>query len=250
MVQLPTFIFLLIAFISSENIALAFDYFNREIDYWNKREALKTKPNQHKAEKKRSEKEKFNWSKYKDPKNDEFFEEGDYKPPKPFMEVARNPSDENIKNWFAIIEAKNTLMNRLQTKLAEYISQNHNKLTVEEKEEIQNEINKLQGTRNDPYRFRFRLYFDSSCPHCKNMVKTMKEIQDQGYFVELRQIDEKKPNFPVPFPVSIATKDELTDKKISAWPVLFIADSKTKQIYRLDGYQTAEKIYQSLAKKG
>ena len=38
----------------------------------------------------------FPWQKYLDPKNDDFFREGDYSPPAPFMEIARNPSDSNF----------------------------------------------------------------------------------------------------------------------------------------------------------
>ncbi|MFK7823631.1 MAG: TlpA family protein disulfide reductase [Oligoflexales bacterium] len=230
------------------NNSLAFDYFGSEIDYWNKKEARKKQPEK-KEMKKTHKKERFNWNQYLDPKNDEFFEEGDYKPPKPFMEVARNPSDENIKNWFALIEAKNKLMSRLQANLSRYLTDNQMKLKDTEKEAILREINDLPQTTSDPYRFRFRLYFDSNCHHCKNMMQTMQDLQKEGYFVEVRQVDQQKPSYTVPFPIFKATKEELKDKKISAWPVLFVADSKTKQIYRLDGYLSSQKVLQILSNK-
>ncbi|MFK7827881.1 MAG: TlpA family protein disulfide reductase [Oligoflexales bacterium] len=241
-------IILLFLLILSHNSSLAFDYFGNNIDYWKEKKTEKI-PLKQKDIFKTDKKMKFNWNQYIDPKNDEFFEEGDYKPPKPFMEVARNPSDENIKNWFAVIEAKNKLMSRLQVNLSQYLAENKLKLKDVEKEAIQKEINELPKTTSDPFRFRFRLYFESNCPHCKNMMQTMKEIQGQGYFVEIRQIDKQKPYFPVPFPIFKASKEELKNKKISAWPVLFIADSKTKHIYRLDGYQSSKKVLKILSNK-
>ena len=42
----------------------------------------------------------FPWHQYLDPKNKEFFKEGDYTPPEPFMEIVRNPTDANLKRWF------------------------------------------------------------------------------------------------------------------------------------------------------
>ena len=50
--------------------------------------------------------ETFQWKKYLDPKNEEFFKEGDYTPPAPFIEIARNPTDANIRNWFKYLETK------------------------------------------------------------------------------------------------------------------------------------------------
>ena len=75
-------------------------------------------PRERKVKKKKKEKKKsFKWSNYLDPKNDEFFKEGSYTPPKPFMELARNPSDKNIGNWIAYNKKKNALNQRLQLRM-------------------------------------------------------------------------------------------------------------------------------------
>ena len=92
----------------------------------------------------------------------------------------------------------------------------------------------------DYNRFRFRLYFESSCPHCKRMFQTMKDLQTRGYFVELRQID-KGPKGPMrlPFPVTYASRKEVKEKNINSWPTLFIGDLKKKIVYRLKGYHSS-----------
>ena len=184
-----------------------------------------------------------------DPKNDEFFKEGDHTPPAPFMELARNPTDENIKRWFALIEMKNQMMERLHVSMANYVQQNQSKLNTEEKDLITQNIQKISPQNIDVKRFRFRLYFESSCPHCHHMMGTMKELQDLGYYGELRQVDKNRPTFPLPFASSQATPEELKAREITSWPVLFIADTGKKLIYRVNGYQSTEQVLQILASK-
>ena len=46
----------------------------------------------------------------------EFFKEGDYSPPEPFMELARNPTDENIRMWFQYLDKKNWVFKYLNLK--------------------------------------------------------------------------------------------------------------------------------------
>ena len=114
---------------------------------------------------------------------------------------------------------------------------------------FEKKIEELKVPMGDLKRFRFRLYFDSSCPHCERMMSTAQDLQKIGYFVEVRQIDDRKPNFPVPFPIIQASKSELLDKKIDSWPVLFVADTKNKLIYRINGFQTSQSLLNALSKK-
>src|SRR3990167_2697082 len=87
-------------------IAYGFDYFNNTIDYWQENRSIEVpkKPDATPKEKENPMQPKpaFDWSKHMDPKNDEFFQEVDHTPPAPFMELARNPTDENIKRWFTM----------------------------------------------------------------------------------------------------------------------------------------------------
>ena len=98
-------------------------------------------------------------------------------------------------------------------------------------------------------RLRFRLYFDSSCPHCERMMSTAQELKEQGFYIEVRQIDRHKPSFPVPFPTSFASKEELAKRKINSWPVFFIGDTAKQLVYRIDGYHPAAHILNVLNSK-
>lgn len=231
----------------------AFDFFETDIDYWNKPKVKKEHSNTNtaiasKEEAKVAEKksDSFDWKKQLDPKNDAFFKEGDHTPPAAFMELARNPTDQNITNWFKLIEKKNLLSQRLSQRIAEYVKKNK-KLKPEEKIALTETKQELPQSTDDYKRFRFRMYFESSCPHCKRMFQTMKELQEMGYFVELKQIDDNTEiRRSLPFAVTQASKEELKNKNINSWPVLFIGDLKKKVTYRLNGYRSTTDVISAI----
>ena len=136
------------------------------------------------------------------------FKEGDYTPPKPFMELARDPSDQNIKNWFSVIEKKNELMRRLQSSFEKPILKRTDGKMIKPKEKVllEQQVRSIEPRDEDIKRFRFRLYFDSQCPHCEKMMTSMGEIKRRGYYVEIRQIDDKKAGFQIPFPLQKSHK--------------------------------------------
>lgn len=185
----------------------------------------------------------FDWKTQLDPKNDEFFKEGDYTPPKAFMELARNPTDANIKNWFRLMEAKNALSQRLEVRMQEYIQKNDAKLGDDGKAYLAERTPKIAFAA-EKERFRFRMYFDSKCPHCKRMMSTMEELEQRGFFVEIRQTDSDDLKEPPKLPVIRATKDELSEKDVESVPLLLVGDMKQKAVYRITGFQTVESIFQ------
>ena len=236
-------------------------YFPSKIDYWKdakpeakkvhkkqKTEELSQKPTPTKKDPE-NKKEPFNWDKHLDPENtEEFFKEGDHMPPPAFIELIKNPSDGNIKNWFKLIDRKNQLLQRLQLRVKQYLAKNDKKLKPLEKKDIFEKAQKIKKFDPDAKRYRFRMYFESSCPHCKRMLSELKSIQNKGFFVEIRQIDDNtKYSYSLPFPISKATAQELKEKNINSWPVLFIGDSKKKVLYRLNGFQTEEQIFEALS---
>ena len=121
------FILIFYTFVPQE--ILAFKYFDKSIDYWNiKKSETDNKEDKSSPTKRRGtsrshskdrskrsiredQKEKFDWEPYLNPQSpkdlEELFREGDYTPPKPLLELANNPTDENIKNWFRLIEKRN-----------------------------------------------------------------------------------------------------------------------------------------------
>lgn len=214
----------------------------------------------------------FPWAKYLDPKNEEFFREGEYLPPAPFMEIARNPSDDNIALWFQYVEEKNKLLRRLQEKLTDYAKQHQEnpnalarlkeqiKLPPELARQISNtdvnqallnaaaKIDTGVTLNQDAKRFRLRLYFDSKCPHCVHMMETVKALMNRGFFVELRQIDSDiKARNKIPFPVVSATPADLKQYKIQSVPVLLVGDLKAKTFFKVEGYQTEQAVLSALS---
>ncbi len=251
--------FLAIFLLSFSGKSIGVDFFSQPIDYWNKgskepkeKEAPKAvsapsppipKPAETTAP------VPFEWEKHANPKNDEFFKEGDYTPPKAFMELARNPNDENIKRWFEMIETKNQLLRNLQDRIASYLQKSGSKISNDERALLEEKRVALEPDSLDKKRFRFRMYFDSNCPHCKQMMATMQDLQSLGFYTEVRQIDKNNPNFPVPFPIVHATKEEIIEKNITSWPVLFVADVEKQLVYRINGFFPTREVLATLAKK-
>jgi len=228
------------------------NFFKAPIDYWGEKKSQKpekSKPEivkDNKEESKR-ESETFSWKQHLDPNNKEFFREGTHMPPEPFIELVRNPNDENIRNWFKYIELKNKLAQRLQERLAEYAKEQQGTLSDKERNLLARKIDNVPKARLDIKRYRFRLYVDSGCPYCKKMLGTMADLSSQGFFVEVHQIDansEKLRGSPV-----VVTKANPTDVKrhnITAVPLLLIGDMKSNTVFRLNGFQTVQSIFASL----
>ncbi len=165
------------------------------------------------------------------------------------MELARNPSDINITNWISYNNKKNLLNERLQKRMREYLSK-RSKLTPKVERIIRK--NSIQTkTTFDPSRYRVRMYFSSTCPHCKRMFDTLLALQNRGIFVEAMQIDSgtfKKAKFPIP--VSKASKEEIKSHGVKSVPFTLIADLKRKVLFPpIQGFQSEHSLI-DLIKKG
>lgn len=233
-----------------------FEYFSKGIDFWSEKPGApspqKTAPvvtepktvTQSTTE--GPKKEGFEWGTYMDPKNKEFFREGDYTPPEPFMELVRNPSDANMKMWFAYMEKKNELQTRLQEKMAEYLAKNGQSVPREDREKVA-ALSPVKLTNIDPKRYRVRMYFNSTCPHCKRMFGTLSELQTKGFFVEAKQLDRENAQVrTLPFPVDLAALDEAKQKNIQSVPLLLIGDLKKQVVYRLTGFQPTNEVLKAI----
>lgn len=244
---------LLFAVAMHASVAAAFSYFESKIDYW-KTQPTESAPKKVTTEKREKEDKPspatsppFDWKTHTDPKNDDFFREGDYVPPAPFMELVRNPSDENIKNWFHYIGKRNELSQRLNERMQEYVAKRGAGLDGGTRAIIKAKSEEVSASQPDYSRYRFRLYFHSGCPHCKRMMQSMTELQSQGYFVEIVQIDDNlSATQGLSFPVRRADPGELEAKDIKSWPVLLVGDLQKQVVYRINGYQTAASILNSI----
>ena len=247
----------MIAFSSGICMGDEIQYFNGSINYWKsqlkeleKEPKLEiTNPRQEipKGEdgtiKENTKTQEFQWKKYLDPKNTEFFREGDYTPPEPFMELVRNPSDQNIRMWFAYMDSKNELAGRLSKRMEEYAQNNNAVIPKAAKEKIVQAAHQIPTPADDFERFRFRMYFDSQCPHCTRMFETLNDLQDRGYFVEARQVDRGSlEHIKSNVAIVSASSAEVKKQNIAAVPLLLIGDLRNKKVYRQSGFMTPEQI--------
>jgi hypothetical protein len=203
----------------------------------------------------------FAWEKYLNPAHDDFFREGDYTPPAPFVEIARNPTDENIERWYRYIELKNNTLHHLQERLTEFAQKNPTKVAALPSPystglsddpgalaKMVSRVEKPSAPAPDAKRFRLRLYFDSHCPHCQRMLGTVSELASRGYYVELRQTDQDRSiRAQIPFPVADASPQELKSYGIQAVPVLLVGDLKRGTFSKMQGYQPTAQVISALA---
>lgn len=239
----------LLLLLSSFARAEKLEYFDSKIDFWGDKPGAKDTP---KVQTRPADSQdgKFPWKTFLDPKNKEFFKEGDYTPPEPFMEVARNPTDDNIKQWFELMKKKNELQTKLQERMAEYMAKNGE---VKVPAPITTATPAPQNPKEknvalDPSRFRLRMYFESTCPHCRRMFQVLRRFQDSGFHVEALQVDSG----PVPdaeriVPISRADPNDLKKHGIKGVPFLLIADTKRKALLpAIEGYHDFDEILRLL----
>jgi thiol-disulfide isomerase/thioredoxin len=240
---------LILLLLSSFARADKLEYFDSKIDFWGDKPSTK---DTFKKDPSPTEKQdgKFPWKTFLDPKNKEFFKEGDYTPPEPFMEVARNPTDDNIKQWFELMKKKNELQTKLQERMAEYMAKNGEVNVPSNITTAAPALPKAkeQNVALDTSRFRLRMYFESTCPHCRRMFQVLKKLQDGGFHVEALQVDTG----PVPdaekvVPISRADPSDLKKHGIKGVPFLLIADTKRKALLpAIEGYHDYEEILRLL----
>jgi hypothetical protein len=218
-------------------------YFESKIDFWGEKKGPATSAPLATEETDNSKTGKFPWKTFLDPKNKEFFKEGDYTPPEPFMEIARNPTDDNIKNWFEFMKKKNELAKRLDERVREYMAKNGQlppaPAAVSPTVPVTDNKRPL-----DAARFKVRMYFESTCPHCRRMFGVLKRLQDEGVEVHALQIDRG----PVPadekvVPLGLATQDEIKKHGINGVPFLLVADQKRKALLPpIQGFHDFEEV--------
>ena len=171
------------------------------------------------------------------------------------MEIARNPSDDNLKQWFDYIRKKNELSSRLQARMQEYLAKNQPSSDIGIQSSYKEPSLKVDRLRRvaknveiDPKRFRLRMYFESTCPHCRRMLGVLKRFSDQGYEVQALQIDDG----PVPIaekivPILKADRRDLKAHGIKGVPFLLIADTKRKALLpAIEGYHEYSEIVEML----
>lgn len=219
-------------------------YFENEINYWSSKEKSESIKSSKKIE--TSKKQDFEWDKYLNPENDEFFKEGNYIPPAPFMEVYRRPTKKNVLMWDAYIKKRNLVHTRAMDKMKLYLG------NVDKSLDPQKEKSKF--VRDESVRKSFKgkyvvFYFDSSCPSCKAMYPEVNRLVQIGVMVEAVRLDSGNDVVPgLALPWQKIKPGEQEKLKIKAWPLTLIVDEKQKRVARVTGVKTVEEL-RDLVKK-
>lgn len=234
-----------------------FKYFKSDINYWgeDKKVILKEEPKKvEEVPTKQSPKEdSFTLKKYQSEHNEEFWKEGNHVTPKIVQKVSIIVSDKNssekdkkraIKAYQNWINKKNKMKNEFIAALIKYSEKPS--LPKESKEYMRSMANKIPQQNIDTEKMTFTMFFRSTCPHCKRMFETFRELHHKGFYVEAKQID----NLPMkmrdyPFIIEKASKEEVDNLNKSGvtgvpFTLVFIQGHKTLAV---NGFQTRETLF-------
>lgn len=208
------------------------EYFDQNIEYFkDQTKAIETKKNLEKKEK------KFDWNTHLDKKNDEFFKEGDYIPPAPFLEAMRRPTKKNILLFEKWHEKKNFLLKRFNEKRAEVLG----RPVVSEEKSTDKEISL------DLKKYTFIFYFDSMCSSCRGMFEVVNDMVTQGIFIEAVRVDSLETVVQgLSIPWTRASKKEIEQTKITAVPMLLAFEKETKRAFKIVGKKSVYEINEIL----
>ncbi|MBY0316362.1 MAG: thioredoxin family protein [Bdellovibrionales bacterium] len=187
---------------------------------------------------KAAESKSFEWNNHLDENKDEFFREGDYIPPAPFLEVVRRPTAKNILLFEKWKEKKNQLLKRYNEKRVAVLGLKG--LSVPSLEPMKASS---EGVYEKLKEYQMVFYFDSKCPSCKGMYQVVNQLADNGVYIEAVRLDSGANLIEgLRIPWSVASAKEMSVLKISAVPMLMIFEDRTKQAFKVIGKKSAEEI--------
>lgn len=182
--------------------------------------------------------QKFNWNDQLDTEKDQFFKEGEYMPPAPFIEALRRPTKENIQNFEKWQEMRNLLLQRYEVARNQYVSKTGRELP-------RASVNSSNVNERDIEKYRFIFYFESTCSSCHAMFQTINEMAQRGVYVEAVRVDKSDNEVKgLDIPWNYARAEELKKLNLKAVPMLVAIDEKTKRAYQMTGRKSIKEIIQ------
>ncbi len=227
---------------SNNSYADELKYFDDGVSFWGKEEK-KTLVETKEVTTEKKEGDKFNWNKYLDIKNDEFFKEGNHLPPAPLMEATRNPTEKNIENFEKWVQLRNEARQRFIKAFADYKKKNLN-VSDEQIAFVNNRLEQVPELNVDNAKYAFTMYYDSNCPHCKRMVHTFKELNARGFFTIVKQVDNGRIKDDLsPLVIVQASKSEVQSliKKGKGTPTTVVS-TKDGKTYSISGYHPTNQL--------
>jgi hypothetical protein len=177
----------------------------------------------------------FSWTRYEDPRNPEFWDDGgDWIPPRPFREAVANPTSENIAAYLDWVERKGMLVTKFQEKLSQ---QQPASSGASSKAAAATQWNEVQ----------IAYFYQSSCPHCQSSKQTIESAQSLGAKVTYIQLDSGL-NPPLHAGSIPYSKEWAANFEVSVTPTWFLKyGSKTA---KLSGAQDIDQLKQFISTMG
>ena len=217
---------LLLSFLTTRAIGSEINYFDSGINYWEKKADEKSNEDKPKPKKRLKG---FNWDKYLDPENDEFFKEGNYIPPAPFMEVYRRPTKENVLMWDKYIKKRNLVHKRALRNMKKYLAPTPKKIREVEQSKPLELANVFSGKW-------VLFYFDKRCSYCQAMYTTINKLARSGVAVQAIRLDGNSgpvEGLSIPWvPIKKGEKERL---KITVTPTILVVSGDKKKVQKLTG---------------
>lgn len=182
------------------------------------------------------------WQKLLDPTQDEFWNEGNFKPDQGFLIWAKNPTIENAKLYLIRMNAKRNTVNIMQKQQEaankELISQG---IIANDYDFLTSQTGKIVQSSSDAELKDTQIFlmFHPTCPHCKRqaqILKGMKNVTPMQVAGDLVELEGLPPSI-------FADKEDI--KKYApdmTVPVLLIYSSKSNAMTVLKGVHTIEEI--------
>lgn len=219
----------------------SFSFFNEGINYWPEEDKEAPKKKEIPDSQRKDKKKNFDWDKYMDPESDEFFKEGNYIPPAPFMEFYRRPTKENAQKWDAYLKKRNFIHKRALLAAQRY-------LDAPGFQSKPNEIKPLSSIGEEEISKVFKnkwvvFYFDKNCSFCKQMYPAINKLAFSGVQVQAVRLDsEGGPISGLRIPWEKAKPGEAEKMKISVTPTTLVISDQTKKVKKVTGVRSVEDI--------
>jgi len=224
--------------------AQEFDFYEGEIDFFRKKQAVKEVINEeinrkNKLEVTVSKKKNTDWSELLNTKSDEMYREGNHLPPRAMLKAVKNPTRANLRNYKLWQERKMKQLSTFQARLMEVSGdQSFERETKSNKDNydsfyVKKEINES---------LKLKIFYSTSCPNCQRMHSEIYKLMKAGIDVELVSVDQEKiPLKGVKIRMRLY-KNELEKYTVKGTPHMVLSNRKTKRYYNIIGYQNFNNI--------
>jgi thiol-disulfide isomerase/thioredoxin len=133
----------------------------------------------------------FDWSRYQDPKNPEFWDDGgDYVAPRPLRESVAHPTPENIEAYLAWQAKRLEVVATFDAKLAEHalatLGASPSPRVIETEKEP---IHKMTADAVRWNEVDLLYFYQSTCPHCQAEKEHVEDLARRGVRVVFIQMD-------------------------------------------------------------